>query len=219
MSNKVIQREVVLASGSLWRRRLLKKKGIDCKVHVSRFEEQAEPQPPQSGARRGLLKIKCDRREQHFIIGAKKLAAHNARGKAESVAKHHKNAIVIGVDTIGVYKNQILGKPADLSAARKMLQTLCGHTHRVISGLHVIDTVSGKHHSEVCITKVTFRKFTPEELEKYLKSNHWKGKAGAYAIQGRAKGFVEEIDGDITNVIGLPIETLQKILAKIKKGS
>jgi len=184
---------LILASGSLWRRRLLKKHGIPCKVLLSRFEEHIHHQNPRT------------------------LVVHNASGKAVSVARHFKNAIVIGVDTVGVLSGRILGKPKNRQVARRMLRALSGTTHRVISGLCVIDTRTGKKITTAVTTKITFRKILPDELEKYLDSGHWKGKAGSYAIQGRAKGFVAKIDGDITNVVGLPIPTLKKILRKLHR--
>lgn len=183
--------QIILASGSPWRKRLLKKHGISCKVHVSRFQEKIHHKNPRI------------------------LVLHNACGKADTVARHYKNAVVIGVDTIGVYRGKILGKPANRKQARAMLQFLSGATHRVISGVCVIDTATGKKIMTAVTTKITFRKIGEVELEKFLDSGHWKGKAGSYAIQGRAKGFVKKIDGDVTNVVGLPVFVLKKILRKL----
>lgn len=171
----------------------MKKHGIACKIHVSDFEEVLEHDTP-----------------RHVVI-------HNARGKAEKVAKHYegKNMVIIGVDTIGVFGDKILTKPKGRADAKRMLQFLSGKKHRVISGLCVINAQTGKKISTAVTTKVVFRKVGEEELEKYLDSGQWKGKAGSYAVQGRAKGFVERMEGDITNVVGIPIETLKKILKKI----
>lgn len=82
----------------------------------------------------------------------------------------------------------------------------------MVTGLCVIDTYSGKIKCTVDTTRITFRKFSDNELERYLDSGQWKGKAGGYAIQGRAKSFVEKIEGDITNVVGLPMKLLKRIL-------
>lgn len=180
-----------MASGSPWRKRLLKKNSIFCKIHVSNFKEKL------------------------MHITPRALVMHNAKGKAEAVAKHYKNGIVVGVDTIGVLGNKILGKPKNRADAKKMIKTLSGTTHKVISGLCVVNARSGKKSCASVTTKVTFRKISGAELEKYLDSGHWKGKAGSYAIQGRAKGFVKKIEGDITNVIGLPVKKFKKMLAKI----
>lgn len=172
--------------------RLLKRHGIIYKVHVSNFEEKIKHSIP------------------------KQLVIHNACGKAYSVAKHYQNAIVIGVDTLGFYKNKIIGKPKNRADAKRMLRMLSGKTHRVISGLCMINTKTGKKFTASVTTKVTFRTIELEELKHYLDSNQWKGKAGAYAIQGRAKSFVEKIDGDITNVIGVPMVVLRRLLEKIQ---
>lgn len=148
------------------------------------------------------------------------MVLYNAIGKARDVSRHYKNknAIIIGVDTIGVCKGKILGKPIDRAHAGKMIKMLAGTTHKVISGLCIIDAKSGRQFCAVETTKVTFRKISKAEIEAYLDSNHWKGKAGSYAIQGRAKGFVERIDGDITNVIGIPIGRVKRILEKIQRS-
>jgi MAF protein len=144
------------------------------------------------------------------------LALYNACGKAKAVSRHYRNAVIIGVDTIGVLNGKILGKPANRGEAASMLRKLSGKTHRVISGLCVIDTATGKRMTETVVTKVTFRKITEGELEKYLDSGQWKGKAGSYAIQGRAKKFVKRIDGDRANVVGLPVFALKDILLKMQ---
>lgn len=191
--------KIILASGSPWRRRLLKRHGIKVAVQVSNFEEKRRHRDP------------------------KKLVLHNACGKAEAVAKHYKNAVIIGVDTIGVYRNKILLKPIDRADAKRILLFLSGKTHRVITGLCVIGltrkpthtSTQKKKYATTVETRVTFRKISASELERYLDSGHWKGKAGAYAIQGRAKGFVKKIEGDVTNVVGLPMKKLKNILRKL----
>lgn len=186
-------KSIILASKSPWRKRLLKKNGIVCRIHISKFKELKNHKNP------------------------RKMVLYNAIGKARDVSRHYKNknAIIIGVDTIGVCKGRILGKPLDRDHARKMIKMLAGTTHKVISGLCIIDAKSGRQFRAVETTKVTFRKVSKAEIEAYLDSNHWKGKAGSYAIQGRAKGFVRQVQGDITNVIGIPIEKLKKMLEKI----
>lgn len=180
--------QIILASKSPWRRRLMKKHGIECKIHASGFKEKKKHSSPRM------------------------LAIHNACGKACVAVKHHADAFVIGVDTIVVLGGRIIGKPRGREHARRMLLSLSGTTHKVISGLCVINSRTGKKRAAAVETKVTFRKIGAEELEKYLNSGQWQGKAGSYAIQARAKGFVEKIQGDKTNVVGLPMKTLKKIL-------
>lgn len=183
-----MKRQIILASKSPWRKRLLARNGIECRIHASNFVELKKHKDPRA------------------------LVVFNARGKATEVARHYSNAIVVGVDTIGVLGARIIGKPKNRKDAAKIIMSLAGKTHRVISGLCVIDTARGKKTTKVVATKITFKKITPDELRRYLDLNQWKGKAGAYAIQGVAKRFVRKIDGDVTNVVGIPIEALKKIL-------
>lgn len=184
----MMQSRIILASRSPWRKRLLKKHGISCHIHASSFKELKHHRDP------------------------KFLVLYNAAGKAAEVAQHYKNAIIIGVDTIGVLGKWIIGKPRNRSEAKKMLMRLSSKMHRVISGLCVIDTKSGRKYSATVTTKVIFKKISPDSLNRYLQTNQWRGKAGAYAIQGAAKKFVSRIEGDLTNVIGIPIGCLKKIL-------
>lgn len=178
---------VILASQSPWRKKLLARHGIFCKIQAS-----------------GFCEIKSHSRPIELV-------RRNAIGKALAVAKHVKNATIIGVDTIGVLKGEILGKPRNREGARRMLKKLFGNTHRVITGLCVMNLY--KKFTAVVTTRVTFRKATSQELENYLDSGEWKGKAGSYAIQGRAKKFVQKIEGDVTNVVGVPIKRLKQLLS------
>ena len=182
---------VILASGSPWRRRLLKKHGVVFKVVVSNFKERKTHETPRM------------------------VAIHNACGKAESVLKKHPHATVIGIDTVGVLRGKVFGKPKNRAHARRMLLSISGTVHRVISGMCVLDGQSGVRIVTAVTTKVHFKKLDEQELERYLDSGQWKGKAGAYAIQGRAKGFVKKIDGDLSNVVGIPIPQLLSILKKL----
>lgn len=185
---------IILASGSKWRKRLLKRHGIKVKTHASAFDEV----------------------RKH--ISPRKVAILNACGKAREVSSFYKRGVIIGVDTIGIFRGKILGKPKNRNEAKKMLTLILGKTHRVISGLCILHIASGKKYITAVTTKVTFRKISEQELENYLDSKEWKGKAGSYAIQGRAKKFVKKIEGDITNVVGLPIGKLKKILKEIPFG-
>ncbi|MEK7524410.1 MAG: nucleoside triphosphate pyrophosphatase [Patescibacteria group bacterium] len=184
---------IILASSSIWRRRLLKKHGINVKVHVSKFKEMKMHKNPRI------------------------LVLHNARGKARRIAAHYKSGIIIGVDTVGVFKGKILGKPNGRKAAQRMLKMLFGHTHQIMTGLCLINTQNGKELTAVVTTKMTFRKVTDLELAQYLDGGEWKGKAGSYAIQGRAKKFVQKVEGELTNVVGVPVNKLKEMLVKIQK--
>ncbi len=134
----------------------------------------------------------------------------HAAGKARSVDGLGRP--VLGVDTIVVCAGEVIGKPRDLSDARRMLETLAGRSHEVVSGLCLRTAGWEETHAET--TRVTFRVLTPRDVERYLASGEWEGRAGAYAIQGFGGGLVERIAGDYLNVVGLPAALLVGLLAK-----
>ncbi len=146
----------------------------------------------------------------------REIAIHNAEGKALDVAKRHKNSYVLGVDTIGAYKQHILGKPRDLEDARRILRLLENTTHQVISAICIVETdqsgevINKKTHAEC--THVTFTKMSDEEIENYLASGESMDKAAAFAIQGLGSLFIKKIDGDYFNVVGLPICAMYAVL-------
>ncbi len=151
--------------------------------------------------------------ELEHAANPEQLVLENAQGKAREVAQRHQNSIIIGVDTIGVTdQNCVLGKPRDRSHAKELIQSIAGTTHRVLSGICLIDTSTNKEISQVVTTTVTMSPLTESELEAYLDSNDWHDKAAAYAIQGRGALFVKSIQGDYFNIVGLPIFTLNLML-------
>ena len=113
--------------------------------------------------------------------------------------------VVLAADTIVVLDDQIYGKPADRREAESMLRLLAGRVHRVLTGVAIGDR------SGVAITSVRFRALDEGLLAWYLDSDEWRGRAGAYAIQGRGAAFVEAIYGDYLNVVGLPVTTLLQL--------
>jgi septum formation protein len=133
----------------------------------------------------------------------------HAAGKARSVDGGER--LVLGVDTIVSCDGEVLGKPRDATGAERMLETLAGKTHEVISGLCLRTPAWEELHREV--TRVTFRQLTPRDLAHYIASGEWEGRAGAYAIQGFGASLVERIEGDYLNVVGLPGALLVRLLA------
>ncbi len=133
----------------------------------------------------------------------------HAAGKARSVDGGDRP--VLGVDTSVSCNGEVIGKPRDAADAARMLETLAGTTHEVISGLCLRTPAWEELHSET--TRVTFRPLTPRDLEHYLASGEWEGRAGAYAIQGLGGSLVERIEGDYLNVVGLPGALLVRLLA------
>jgi septum formation protein len=143
-------------------------------------------------------------------------AEGNARHKAQTVAKRHPFVPVIGSDTVVVSAaGEMLGKPADLDEARAMLHKLMGTTHTVISGLAIVGPGNSTARSGVAETKVRMRTLDPLQLERHLAHREWEGRAGGYAIQGRGAGLVESIDGDYSNVVGLPVALLAELTPEL----
>lgn len=133
----------------------------------------------------------------------------HAAGKARSVDGGSRP--VLGVDTVVVCGERRIGKPADAAEAAAILASLSGRSHEVVSGL----CLRGPGWEELAqaTTRVVFRRLASAEVERYLASGEWVGRAGAYAIQGLGAGFVERIEGDYLNVVGLPGALLLELLA------
>jgi septum formation protein len=136
----------------------------------------------------------------------------HAAGKARSVAGVAEERPVLGVDTVVTCDGLVLGKPAGVTEAEQMLETLAGKKHEVVSGLCLRTPAWEELHSET--TAVTFRPLTPRDLAAYLATGEWKERAGGYAIQGVGAGLVERIEGDYLNVVGLPAALLIRLLAR-----
>jgi septum formation protein len=139
----------------------------------------------------------------------------HAAGKARSVAVGDRP--VLGVDTVVVCDGRVLGKPSDLAAADRMLETLAGKTHEVVSGLCLRTPAWEELHRET--TRVTFRPLTARDIAHYLAADEWQERAGGYAIQGLGASLVERVEGDYLNVVGLPAAVLVRLLAKRFAGT
>ena len=133
----------------------------------------------------------------------------HAAGKARSVDGGERP--VLGVDTVVICGGSVLGKPSDVGDAERMLETLAGKTHEVVSGLCLRTPAWEELHSET--TAVTFRSLTARDIASYLATDEWRERAGSYAIQGIGAGLVERIEGDYLNVVGLPAALLIRLLA------
>ena len=133
-----------------------------------------------------------------------KLAARLAKEKASSVALKAPDDWVLAADTVVACGRRVLGKPEQVSEAERSLKLLSGRRHRVISGVCLI-TPNKKKILKTITTAVKFKLLSKEELESYLESKEWNGKAGGYAIQGYAGTFVKWINGSYSNVVGLPL--------------
>ncbi len=139
-----------------------------------------------------------------------------ALAKAKSVAGRHPDAFVIGADTIVDFRGRIIGKAADAEEAEEITRKLFSEPHKVITGIAIIRFSSGTELLQSDSTTVYPRKMTPEQIADHVKGGSWQDKAGAYAIQETGDEFVEKIEGSLTNVMGLPMELLESILAGLK---
>jgi septum formation protein len=141
----------------------------------------------------------------------------HAKGKARSVADEAGERPVLGVDTAVVLGDDVLGKPDGEGEAAEMLTRLSGKTHVVVSGLCLLAPGWGVvDHAE---THVKFRKLTPRDVARYVATEEWRNRAGAYAIQSRGATLVERIEGDYLNVVGLPAAALVSHLADRYPGA
>lgn len=144
-----------------------------------------------------------------------KLTQYHALEKGKDVAKHFKSGIVISADTIVVYNNKVLGKPDSKESAIKMLKLISGKEHEVITALAVIDIDNNKTIQDYEITTVKMKTLTDKEINDYIDYEKPFDNAGAYAIQGKAAVFVEGINGDYFNVVGLPLFKLNNVLKEL----
>lgn len=179
---------LILASASPRRREILSAVGIPFETFVPDVEELGEGDPEET-------------------------VLENARRKAAAgFAAAPQGAVALGVDTEVVLDGRTLGKAGDPSAARKRLEALSGRTHSVLSGVVLLGPERAEHgpveRSGIARSQVTFRPLDQRTLELYLASGEWRGRAGAYAIQGLGSMLVDRVDGDFSNVVGLPVRLL-----------
>ncbi len=133
-----------------------------------------------------------------------------AKEKAEAVAQNYKDVLVLGADTTVVIDNKIIGKPVDLDDARKMLKMLSGCEHKVLTGVALVQGDVTKVGLQT--TKVSFNEMNDEEIEFLVKFGEPLDKAGGYAVQAQAALFIEKIEGDYWNVVGLPINLVYRMV-------
>ncbi len=134
----------------------------------------------------------------------------NARRKARAgLAGEDSGAVVLGADTEVVLDAAVLGQPADAIRARASLEALSGRTHDVLTG--VVLARRDEERSGIARSYVTFRELDAATLDLYLRSGEWRGRAGAYAIQGLGSILIERIEGDFSNVVGLPVPLLLEL--------
>ncbi len=189
MTNRI---DIILASSSPRRKSLLAEGGIAFTVVEPPLEEPSSLPAEMSPAQ---------------------VAEATAYFKARSVAQCHCDKLVLGADTVvAAADGGILGKPADRNDARAMLETLSGSRHSVITGVALLGPGPRRLIASET-TFVTMRRMSESEIVAYLDSGEWQGKAGAYAIQETADRFITSVEGSFSNVVGLPMELLERMLA------
>ena len=137
----------------------------------------------------------------------------NARRKAAAVARP--GALVIGCDTEVVLDGATLGKPADEAQAREFLVRLAGRSHEVLSGLALLGPKEGQSREGVARSTVTFRQLSDSEIDEYAGTGEWRDRAGGYAVQERGGQLAQRVEGDLDNVIGLPVELLRELAPEL----
>ncbi|MBV9183449.1 MAG: septum formation protein Maf [Acidobacteria bacterium] len=178
---------LVLASSSIRRQQLLKCAGIDfvcCPAHIAELRMPQEP---------GLS-----------------FAERMAREKAHAVRPKMPGHAVLGADTVVEVEKQVLGKPANAEDAARMLRLLSGRSHQVTTGVCLVGDGFDDLRSET--TKVYFLPLAENDIEEYVATGEPLDKAGAYAIQGKASRFIQYWEGDYTNVVGLPLGLVRRML-------
>ena len=183
-------KKIILASGSPRRKEILKNAGLDFEIHPSKYEEELD--------------------NYTFSYGKIENLAYN---KAIYVSDEIKEkAIIIGADTVVVLNDKILTKPHDKEDAYKMLHSLSGVEHTVVTGICIIDKYNETTKVQSVTTKVTFEKLTEEQIKYYIENFKPFDKAGAYGIQELPDGYIHSVEGSLENVIGLCSKTVKEML-------
>ena len=189
--NPGIKSKIILASASPRRKELLTRADIKFDICLKSVDETVPAgMDPASGAE------------------------HTAAVKAMAVSFINTDAIVIGADTVVVLDNEVLGKPKDKEDAVNMLKKLSGREHEVITGVCL--ACGEKYETFHCVSQVRFYPLTDEEIRHYVASGEPLDKAGAYGIQGKGMMFVESIEGDFYNIVGLPVALVVRRIKELE---
>lgn len=189
-----LQTSIVLASASPRRKDLLTQAGYCFDVVVPEVDESA-------------FALSEDGPARHAEI--------LALAKAQNVAPRYPDRLVVGADTLVDSDGEIIGKPVDRKDAERITRRLFSRPHRVITGLALIRLADSLEIVRSDATTVHPRQLTEEQIAAHLDSGSWEGKAGAYGIQEMDDAFVDHLDGSLTNVMGLPMELLARLLTKL----
>ena len=181
--------EIILASASPRRKEILQNTKLNFDIQKSDVEEvMLENESPED------------------------MVVRLAYEKAFDVAKRNTDRLVIGADTIVALDNEVLGKPKDQNEAYQMIKRLSNKTHKVITGISLINLKENKIIKDYVVSFVTFKDLSEDSIKDYINTNESLDKAGAYGIQGYGALLVKNIQGDYFNIVGLPISKLSDLL-------
>jgi septum formation protein len=187
------ERHIILASASSRRKQLLAQAGYKFTVNPPDIDEAV---------------LLTD------TVSPCEYAKRLAMAKAKSVAEKHPDCLVIGADTIVDFNGQIIGKPADAKEAEDITRKLFSKPHKVITAVAIVRLSAQTELVESDSTTIYPKKLTDKQTAEHIKSGSWRDKAGAYAIKETGDEFIEKIEGSLTNVMGLPMELLERLLKR-----
>ncbi len=188
-------KKIILASRSVDRRELFEKIRIPVEIIITNVDEDEYK----------------DQNLDPFEL-VMKLSEIKALKAKKKLMKRSDNAIVIAADTIIEYNGKIIGKATNKEHAFEILKTLNNSTHNLISGIAITQNNNDKILKDFDQTKVTFMKLSDDEIQKYIDTGEWEGRAGAYSIKDKASIFIKSINGSPSNVVGLPMHKIFNIL-------
>ena len=184
---------LILASGSLGRRELLQRAGYTFEIFPANIDEP----------------------EGEEFSDPRTMVQHTAWLKAAAVAPRIDEGIILTADTVGWLHGQAIGKPADEADARRILRLLGGTEHELWTGVCLWKRPGDMQLAWQEMTRVAFRRLTDAELDTYLKTRQWEGCSGAYAIKERDDPYVHVVEGSWSNVVGLPMESLEIAIQRV----
>lgn len=198
---------LILASGSPRRKELLEQIGAEFEILSAKGEEVITSDIPSQV----VMELSAQKAEEVAGRYEKELGA----GKA--CEENRQTVVILGADTVVAYENKILGKPKDAADAVRMLQMLAGDTHSVFTGVTLLIEQAGNREKKTFFaeTKVTMYPMSAEEIKAYVATGEPMDKAGAYGIQGKCAAYIERIEGDYNNVVGLPVSLVYQTLKMI----
>ncbi len=214
-----MKKKIVLGSASPRRRELLSQIGVEFTVRISEKEEVYHSTVPEEIVKE-LALMKAENVAEDLVAELRGAEDGSLAAQPEIPGEAGlKNMVIIGADTIVVLDQTILGKPRDEEDAFRMLQALQGRSHEVYTGVAVLDHDSdGRRHTKnhVVKTEVYVHEMTEEEIRSYIAAGEPMDKAGAYGIQGSFAKYIDRIDGDYYNVVGLPVSFVYQVLKEEK---